>query len=101
MRHHGAVTQSPKTALDAVGAALLAAATAALMLVCIWGGQRYRWGSPEIVGLLGVLAISALALVARTRRTQDPIVPLGLLRTRVVALSSVALFLVTATMFSI
>src|SRR5947199_389564 len=56
-------TQSPKTALDVTGSALLASATAALMLVCIWGGQRYRWGSPEIIGLLGVLAASALALV--------------------------------------
>ncbi len=101
LRLPAAVTQSPKTALDVVGAALLAAATAALLLVCIWGGQRYSWGSPEIVGLIGVLAITALALVARTRRTEDPIVPLGLLRTGVVALSSAALFLVTATMFSI
>jgi predicted MFS family arabinose efflux permease len=71
------------------------------MLVCIWGGPRYPWGSPEIIGLLGVLAISALGLVARTRRAEDPIVPLRLLRSPVVALSSTALFLVTATMFSI
>jgi len=71
------------------------------MLICIWGGQRYPWGSPEIIGLLAALAISALALVARTRRAEDPIVPLALLRRPVVALSSIALFLVTATMFSI
>ena len=101
LRLPATATQSPKTALDVAGAALLATATAALMLVCIWGGQRYRWGSPEITGLLGVLAISALALVARTRRAEDPIVPLSLLRSPVVALSSTSLFLVTATMFSI
>jgi EmrB/QacA subfamily drug resistance transporter len=101
LRLPAAPTRSPKAALDVAGAALLATATAALMLICIWGGQRYRWGSPEIVGLLGVLAISALALVARTRRAEDPVVPLRLLRSPVVALSSVGLFLVTATMFSI
>ncbi len=94
-------TQSPKAALDVTGAALLATATAGLLLVCVWGGQRYPWVSPEIIGLLGVLAISALALIARTRQAEDPIVPLGLLRSPVVALSSTALFLVTATMFSI
>jgi predicted MFS family arabinose efflux permease len=93
--------RAPRTALDLGGAALLAAATSALMLVCIWGGQRYAWHSPEIIGLLGAFAIAAIALVARTRRAEDPIVPLGLLRTPVVALSSAALFLVTATMFSI
>jgi EmrB/QacA subfamily drug resistance transporter len=101
LRLPAAATGSPKTALDVVGAALLATATAALMLVCIWGGQRDPWGSPEILGLLAALAISTLALVARTRRVEDPIVPLRLLRSPVVALSSAALFLVTATMFSI
>jgi EmrB/QacA subfamily drug resistance transporter len=93
--------QPSKTALDAAGAALLAAATTALMLICIWGGQRYAWGSPEIIALLAGLATSAIALVARTRRAEDPIVPLSLLRRPVIALSSTALFLVTATMFSI
>ncbi len=94
-------TQRPKTALDWAGAALLATATTALMLICIWGGQRYAWESPEIIGLVAALATSAIALVARTRRAEDPIVPLSLLRRPVVALSSIALFLVTATMFSI
>jgi EmrB/QacA subfamily drug resistance transporter len=101
LRVPAAATRSPKTALDVLGAALLATATAALMLICIWGGQRYAWSSPEIIGLLGVLAASALALVARTRQAEDPIVPLRLLRSPVVALSSTGLFLVTATMFSI
>jgi EmrB/QacA subfamily drug resistance transporter len=101
LRLPAAATQPARTALDVTGAGLLASATAALMLVCIWGGQRYAWGSAEIVGLLGVLAISTLALVVRTRRAADPIVPLRLLRSPVVALSSAALFLVTATMFSI
>src|SRR4051794_21696347 len=34
--------------LDAVGAALLAGATTALMLACIWGGGRYAWDSGTI-----------------------------------------------------
>jgi EmrB/QacA subfamily drug resistance transporter len=101
LRLPAAAAQPSKTALDVAGAALLATSTATLMLVCIWGGQRYPWGSPEIIGLLGVLVISGLALVARTRRAEDPIVPLRLLRSPVVALSSTALFLVTTTMFSI
>jgi EmrB/QacA subfamily drug resistance transporter len=101
LRLPATATPPPKTALDWGGAAVLATATIALMLICIWGGQRYAWGSPEIVGLLAALAISAIALVARTRRAEDPIVPLTLLHSPVVALSSAALFLVTATMFSI
>src|SRR5262245_60749431 len=38
--------------LDLLGAALLAGATGALMLVCIWGGDRYAWSSPPVLALI-------------------------------------------------
>ena len=93
--------EAPKTRLDVAGAALLAAGTSALMLACIWGGQRYGWGSPVIIALLAGFTLAAAVLVRRTSRGEDPIVPLSLIANRAVALSSAALFLVTATMFSI
>ena len=93
--------EAPRSRLDLAGAALLATATSALLLACIWGGQRYQWGSPEIVALLLGFAVAAAALVARTMREADPIVPLSLIGNRAVALASAALFLVTATMFAI
>ena len=37
----------PAPPLDVAGAALLAGATGALMLACVWGGERYAWGSPD------------------------------------------------------
>ena len=40
---------TPRRPLDGLGAALLAGATSSLMLTCIWGGQRYAWGSPQIL----------------------------------------------------
>jgi EmrB/QacA subfamily drug resistance transporter len=101
LRLPGAGSDSPRQALDLIGAGVLAAATSALMLACIWGGTRYAWGSPTIIALLAGFAVMAAALVVRERRAADPIVPLELLRTPVVALASGALFLVTATMFSI
>jgi len=76
-------------------AARRAKAALAWGLVCYLAGQlafstmRY---DPEYSARLEVL---------RARRAEDPIVPLRLLRSPVVALSSTALFLVTATMFSI
>src|SRR3954452_15620201 len=36
-------TDRPGKPLDVLGAGLLAAATAAFMLACIWGGTRYGW----------------------------------------------------------
>jgi EmrB/QacA subfamily drug resistance transporter len=93
--------KAPRTRLDLAGAALLATAISALMLACIWGGQRYPWGSAEIVGLIAAFALASAILIARMRHAADPIVPLSLIGNRSVALASAALFLVTATMFSI
>jgi EmrB/QacA subfamily drug resistance transporter len=93
--------EPPRTRLDVTGAALLILGTSALMLACIWGGQRYPWDSAVIVALLAGFALAAVALIVRARRTPDPIVPLSLIGNRSVALASGALFLVTATMFSI
>src|SRR4051812_12104564 len=87
--------------LDVVGAALLATATTALMLACIWGGDRYAWGSAPIIGLLGASVLLAVALVARERRVADPVVPVALLRTRTVAVVSAGLFLTTAALFAV
>jgi EmrB/QacA subfamily drug resistance transporter len=93
--------ERPRHPLDAAGAALLAAATAALMLTCIWGGGRYAWDSAPILALIGATIALGAALVVRERRTRDPIVPLHLLRTRTVAIVSAALFLAIAALFSI
>jgi EmrB/QacA subfamily drug resistance transporter len=101
LRFPQAPTERPSQALDVSGAVLLAGATCALMLACIWGGNRYAWDSTQVIGLLVGSALLAVALVARERRAADPIVPLRLLRTRTVAISSSALFLTTAALFSI
>jgi EmrB/QacA subfamily drug resistance transporter len=94
-------TERPDRPLDASGAALLAGATSALMLTCVWGGGRYAWGSAPILALIATAVVLAGALVVRERRAADPIVPLHLLRTRAVAVASVALFLATAALFAI
>jgi EmrB/QacA subfamily drug resistance transporter len=93
--------QRPAARLDALGAALLAGATGALMLACIWGGDRYAWSSGTILGLVAAGAVLAVALVARERRAADPVVPFALLRTRTVAVACAALFLSTAALFAV
>ena len=94
-------TDRPERPLDVLGAALLASATSALMLTCIWGGDRYAWESAQIVGLIAATVVLGGGLFVRERRVEDPIVPLHLLRRRVVAVASTAMFLGTAALFSI
>jgi predicted MFS family arabinose efflux permease len=71
------------------------------MLACIWGGERYAWGSAPILGLIIATLAMAAALILRERRVPDPIVPLRLLRTRAVAVASAALFLGLAALFAV
>jgi EmrB/QacA subfamily drug resistance transporter len=97
----GTDDERPSRPLDVTGAALLAAATTTFMLTCVWGGNRYGWDSPTILGLIGATVLLGGALVARERSAQDPIVPFALLRTRSVAVASTALFLGTAALFSV
>jgi EmrB/QacA subfamily drug resistance transporter len=87
--------------LDVAGAVLLAGATAALMLTCIWGGARYGWDSALILALIAATIVLSGALLYRERRAADPIVPLHLLRTGPVAIASAALFLATAALFAV
>jgi EmrB/QacA subfamily drug resistance transporter len=94
-------TERPETRLDALGALLLAGATASLMLTCIWGGGRYAWDSAPIAGLIVATVALSGVLLLWERRASDPIVPFHLLRSRPVAVASSALFLATAALFSI
>jgi predicted MFS family arabinose efflux permease len=87
--------------LDVAGAGLLAAATAAFVLVCVSIGEGSAWTSARVLGLAGATVAAGGLLVRRERRAADPIVPLDLLRTRTVAVSSAALFLATASLFAV
>jgi EmrB/QacA subfamily drug resistance transporter len=93
--------ERPEHPLDVLGAVLIAGATTALMLTCIWGGERYAWDSAPIVVLIGSTVVLVGAFAARERRARDPIVPFRLLRTPTVAVVSTALFLATAALFSV
>lgn len=65
--------------IDFLGAALIAAAAGALLLVSQWGGSEYAWGSPMIIALagggLGLLVVFGWWQL----RTREPILSLRLL----------------------
>ena len=82
-----------RSRLDLLGATLLVGATTALMLGCLWAGER--------VALLAAAAVLTIVLGAHIRRTADPIVPAAMLRTRAVAVASAGLFLGTTALFAV
>jgi EmrB/QacA subfamily drug resistance transporter len=86
--------------IDYAGAALLAAAVSAVLLVTTWGGREYAWSSAEIVGLAAAAVVLLVAFVTRERRAAEPILPLRLFRDPVFDVVSAVLFLTTLAFFA-
>ena len=86
-------------AIDWLGAGVLAAGTASLLLGLVWGGRQYPWASGEVLGALGA-AVVLLALFALVeRRATEPILPFDVLRNPIVAGSVACMALVGMAMF--
>jgi EmrB/QacA subfamily drug resistance transporter len=87
--------------VDYIGAALLVASVSALLLVTVWGGQTYAWGSGVIIGLIVAFVVLGASFLAWEGRVDEPILSLTMLRTPVIAVASVALFMVTVCFFAV
>ena len=85
--------------LDLRGAGLLVVSVGAILVGLEWGDTEHPWSSPLIVGLLGGGTTLLVAWLAWERRAPDPIVPLRLFRSDVVAVAAGMSFLVGAAMF--
>ncbi|MDH4143805.1 MAG: MFS transporter [Acidimicrobiia bacterium] len=73
--------------IDWTGAALLVAASTALILVPIWGGHTFGWTSAPLLGVAALGVVLTGVFVAQERRAVEPIVPLHLFRDRTVSAS--------------
>jgi EmrB/QacA subfamily drug resistance transporter len=85
--------------IDWLGAILLSIGITALVLITTWGGNEYDWGSPQILGLAALAAVSLAAFVPVERRAAEPIMPLNLFRDRNFTLISLIGFLLGFAMF--
>jgi EmrB/QacA subfamily drug resistance transporter len=95
--HH----QRREHTVDVAGAITLSIAVVCVLLACSWGGSRYPWISPEVlgVGIVGVLAFVAFLRIAG--RVPEPLLPLSLFRARVFSVSSMASVTFGAMMFAV
>jgi EmrB/QacA subfamily drug resistance transporter len=74
--------------IDYLGAALLAAALSAIVLLCTLGGTSYGWGSPFIIGLGVAAVILTGAFVVAEHRASEPVLPPRLFKNRVFSVTS-------------
>lgn len=72
--------QNPK--IDVAGMMTLAIASAAIVLATSLGGNTYDWGSPQIIGLWVIGAVTAVAFVFIESRAAEPVMPLHLFKKR-------------------
>ncbi|QFR32191.1 MDR family MFS transporter [Ancylobacter sp. TS-1] len=70
--------------LDILGAALMCAATVALLLALSWGGTHFHWLSAPILGLLALSTVLWIAFALRVATASEPLVPTAVLANPVV-----------------
>lgn len=96
----GPILPEKKGRFDAVGAVLLSAWVAALMFPLIQVSEGgWTWGNPRVAGLLVAAAVLVVVFVGWEIRMTEPLVPLRLLRQRIVAACGGTTFIVGAVVF--
>lgn len=76
--------------LDLIGAALMIAASVALLLALTSGGTRVPWMSPTIFGLIGLTMALTVAFAWWLGRAPEPFLPLTVLANPVMRLGTMA-----------
>jgi EmrB/QacA subfamily drug resistance transporter len=85
--------------MDYFGVAALILMVVPAMLALSWGGVNYEWGSPVIIGMFGFAAAMFGLFLFFESRAQEPLVPLSLFRSRIVAAANLVSFLMGMGMF--
>ncbi|KAM0420406.1 hypothetical protein ACHAPT_011827 [Fusarium lateritium] len=85
---------------DMVGFALIAPAAIMLLLALQYGGNDFAWDSPEVIGLfVGSAVTFAVFFVWEQRVGHDAMVPLYMLKNRIVYSASFTLFFLSGVLY--
>jgi EmrB/QacA subfamily drug resistance transporter len=87
--------------LDVLGAVLMVGAAIALMLALSWGGRRYGWASPQILGLSAASAMLWILFAWRVMTADEPFIPLAVLRDGAVCVGTIVAFFAVGGMIAL
>jgi EmrB/QacA subfamily drug resistance transporter len=87
--------------IDYAGAGVLTVALTLLILGLLEGGQAWAWGSPQSIAVLGAGAVLLAVFVLVERRAADPVVPLRLLRNRLLVATNLVAACVGAVLLGL
>jgi EmrB/QacA subfamily drug resistance transporter len=85
--------------LDYRGIVLLVATVVPALLAFSWAGSRYDWASPQIIGMFTWAAAALAVFTYAELRSDEPLLPMGLFRNRVFAVSALVTLLTGIAMF--
>ena len=85
--------------IDFFGAGLMLFGVTAALLVTVWGGTQYPWGSSVIVGLSIAAVILIASFVLWERKAAEPILPPSLYHSGIFRVSTSVSFLLSMIMF--
>lgn len=80
--------RKPGEVIDYLGSLFITTAIVPLLLAFSWAGTQYKWGSPQILGLLAAAVVSAIIFVFVESKAKNPILPLHLFKNGVVTISN-------------
>jgi EmrB/QacA subfamily drug resistance transporter len=85
--------------IDWLGSVTIAGTVVPLLLALIWGGDKYSWGSGQIVGLFATSIIMGIFFVLTEQHAKDPIIPLRLFASKVFTLANLVIVVSAAALF--
>ena len=87
--------------IDYAGSLLLTGGGVLLLLGLLEGGVRWSWSSPTSIGLFAAAAVLLALFVLAERRAAEPVLPLWLMRHRVIVASMAASLVVGVLMMGL
>jgi EmrB/QacA subfamily drug resistance transporter len=96
----GIKPDTSKHRIDYPGVTTLILTVVSIMLALSWGGAQYPWDSLLIISLFVFSAVMLLLFIFIESRVEEPILPLGLFKNQIVAISIIVAFLSSFVMFA-
>lgn len=87
--------------IDYFGAATITASVVSLLLALSWVGEGYDWNATRVIIGFVIAGILFAAFIPVELRASEPIIPLGLFKSRVFTSAALLMFMVGIGMFGI
>jgi EmrB/QacA subfamily drug resistance transporter len=96
------ITRVPtRRSIDFIGAVVLSAAVAPLIVALLYAGNRFGWGSSTTEGLFVVSFVFTVVFVLVEQRVSEPIMPMWLFSDKVVRLACIGGFIIGIGMYAV